>query len=165
MSVPDTTTYWLSVGYALACGDRPLELSVNGEVKVNGAGSAVFGDPVRFPGRFQCVFCVSFRVISHHVSCLTSSAPISLDLLHFSAFGLSHLTRIMLRVGCMQVNSLMFLAEELGKFGHTLKAGDFIITGATCILPPTDYVEGDIVTATFVGLGEVTLNTGGAARL
>jgi 2-keto-4-pentenoate hydratase len=65
----------------------------------------------------------------------------------------------------MQVNSLMFLAEELGKFGHTLKAGDFIITGATCILPPTDYVEGDIVTATFVGLGEVTLNTGGAARL
>ena len=100
------------------------------------------------------------------------------------------------------VNSLVFLAEELGKFGHTLKAGgktaihfpvahlavaldvcrihlssllslakrirsasDFIITGATCILPPTDYEEGDIVQAEFVGLGTVTLNTGGDAKL
>jgi 2-keto-4-pentenoate hydratase len=62
---------------AAKLSDVQIELSVNGEVKVNGAGSAVFGDPVRFPGRFQCVFCVSFRVIYHHVSCLTSSAPIS----------------------------------------------------------------------------------------
>ena len=42
---------------------------------------------------------------------------------------------------------------------------DFIITGATCILPPTDYEEGDIVQAEFVGLGTVTLNTGGDAKL
>jgi 2-keto-4-pentenoate hydratase len=52
-----------------------------------------------------------------------------------------------------------------GKFGHTLKAGDFVITGATCILPPTDYEEGDLVEANFVGLGKVTLSTGGGAKL
>jgi 2-keto-4-pentenoate hydratase len=85
-----------------------IELSVNGEVKVRGSGSAVFGDPI---------------------------------------------------------NSLLFLAEEIGKFGHTLKAGEFIITGATCILPPTEYEEGDLISANFVGLGTVTLSTGGAAKL
>lgn len=63
------------------------------------------------------------------------------------------------------INSLVFLAAEIGKFGHTLKAGDFVITGATCILPPTDYGEGDLIEANFVGLGKVTLSTGGGAKL
>ena len=63
------------------------------------------------------------------------------------------------------INSLVFLAEEIGKFGHKLKAGDFVITGATCILPPTDYDEGDLVEANFIGLGKVTLSTGGGAKL
>ena len=63
------------------------------------------------------------------------------------------------------INSLVFLAEEIGKFGHTLKAGDFVITGATCILPPTSYAEGDLIEANFVGLGKVTLSTGGGAKL
>ena len=39
MSVPDTTTYWLSVGYALSSNDRPLELSVNGEVRPSDDGA------------------------------------------------------------------------------------------------------------------------------
>lgn len=63
------------------------------------------------------------------------------------------------------INSLVFLAEEIGKFGHALQAGDFVITGATCILPPTDYDEGDLIEANFVGLGKVTLSTGGGAKL
>jgi len=39
VSVPDTTTYWLSVGYALSSNDRPLELSVNGEVRPSDDGA------------------------------------------------------------------------------------------------------------------------------
>jgi hypothetical protein len=45
--------------------------------------------------------------------------------------------------------ALCFLAEELGLFGHQLRAGDFVITGATCILPPDQYEEGDVICATF----------------
>jgi 2-keto-4-pentenoate hydratase len=56
--------------------------------------------------------------------------------------------------------ALCFLAEELGLFGHQLRAGDFVITGATCILPPDQYEEGDVICATFEGLGSVTLMTG-----
>ena len=63
------------------------------------------------------------------------------------------------------INSLCFLATEIGLYGHTIKKGDFVITGATCILPPTDYEEGDQIVANFKGLGSVTMTTGGAAKL
>eukprot|EP01050_Picozoa_sp_SAG11_P026689 SAG11_NODE_6487_length_1304_cov_1.034855_1_plen_77_part_00 len=53
--------------------------------------------------------------------------------------------------------------DLVSQYGQSLKAGDFVITGATCILPPTDYSEGDLVVAEFKGLGSVTLTTGSAA--
>ena len=39
VAVPDTADYLMQVGYALASNDRPLQLSVNGEVRPSDDGA------------------------------------------------------------------------------------------------------------------------------
>jgi 2-keto-4-pentenoate hydratase len=52
------------------------------------------------------------------------------------------------------VNALVWLANTLGRYGVTLEAGQVVLPGAVTAAVPV--VAGDVVTATFHGLGGVT---------
>ncbi len=52
------------------------------------------------------------------------------------------------------INSLVWLANTVGARGVTLEAGQVVLPGAVCAMVPV--AAGDVVTATFAGLGSVT---------
>ncbi len=52
------------------------------------------------------------------------------------------------------ITSLVWLANTVGARGVTLEAGQVILPGAVCAMVPV--AAGDVVTATFAGLGSVT---------
>jgi 2-keto-4-pentenoate hydratase len=52
--------------------------------------------------------------------------------------------------------ALAWLANKLAEFGRALEAGSLVMPGALC--RAIDVVSGDVVTATFEGLGSVTVN-------
>lgn len=52
------------------------------------------------------------------------------------------------------ISALVWLANTLGRLGTTLKAGSVVLPGA--ITPMIPVTPGDIVTATFAGMGSVT---------
>lgn len=63
------------------------------------------------------------------------------------------------------INSICYLANALGRTGHTLPAGTLITTGAAAVMPPTGYKAGDTVIAKFEGIGEVVLNIAADAKM
>lgn len=52
------------------------------------------------------------------------------------------------------INSLVWLANTVGARGVVLEAGQVVLPGAVCAMVP--FAAGDVVTATFSGLGSVT---------
>lgn len=52
------------------------------------------------------------------------------------------------------VTALVWLANTLGRLGTTLKAGSVVLPGA--ITPMIPVAPGDVITATFAGMGSVT---------
>jgi 2-keto-4-pentenoate hydratase len=52
------------------------------------------------------------------------------------------------------LNALIWLANTLGEFGVTLEAGHVVLPGS--VTAAVDVAAGDVVTATFAGLGSVT---------